>query len=156
MAPVVEALWAMWGVSLVAASALVAEVGDMRRFGHPRQLTAHLGLVPSEYSSGSKRRQGAITKTGRQPARAAHARRGRLDPSAAGTGVGADEAPPRRPAAGGARNRLEGAAASLCARYRRLQATGKRPQVVVTAIAREMAGFAWAIARMVAPPPAAA
>jgi transposase len=44
----------------------------------------------------------------------------------------------------------------LCSRYRRLQALGKRPQVVVTAIAREMAGFAWAIARMAAPPAAAA
>ena len=44
----------------------------------------------------------------------------------------------------------------LCARYRRLQAAGKRPQVVVTAIAREMVGFAWAIARMAAPPAAAA
>ena len=44
----------------------------------------------------------------------------------------------------------------LCARYRRLQAAGKRPQVVVTAIAREMVGFAWAIGRMVAPPTVAA
>jgi transposase len=44
----------------------------------------------------------------------------------------------------------------LCGRYRRLQALGKRPQVVVTAIAREMAGSAWALARMAAPPAAAA
>jgi len=69
MAPVVEALQAMRGVSLVAASALVAEVGDMRRFDNPRQLMAYLGLVPSEHSSGSKRRQGAITKAGSPLAR---------------------------------------------------------------------------------------
>jgi len=112
MAPVVEALQAMRGASLVVASALVAEVGDMRRFDNPRQLMAYLGLVPSEHSSGSKRRQGAITKAGsplarrmlvegawtyRLPARVSAQMRPRL----AG------------PAAGGARHRLESAAAPL-------------------------------------------
>jgi transposase len=154
MAPVVEALQAMRGVSLVAASALVAEVGDMRGFGNPRQPMAHLGLVPSEHSSGSKRRQGAITKAGsplarrmlvegawtyRLPARVS----ARMRPRLAGL--------PRE-----VREVAWKAQLRLCARYRRLQATGKRPQVVVTAIAREMVGFAWAIARMVAPPAAAA
>ncbi|MBX6743603.1 MAG: IS110 family transposase [Acetobacteraceae bacterium] len=69
MAPVVEALQAMRGVSLVAAPALVAEVGGMRRFDNPRQLMAYLSFVPSEHSSGSKRRQGAITKAGSPLAR---------------------------------------------------------------------------------------
>jgi transposase len=154
MAPVVEALQAMRGVSLVVASALVAEVGDMRRFDSPRQLMAYLGLVPSEHSSGSKRRLGAITKAGSPLAR-------RMLVEGAWTY--------RLPARVSAqmRPRLEGlprdvrevawkAQLRLCARYRRLQASGKRPQVVVTAIAREMVGFAWAIARMVAPPAAAA
>jgi transposase len=150
MAPVVEALQAMRGVSLVAASALVAEVGDMRRFDNPRQLMAYLGLVPSEHSSGSKRRQGAITKAGsplarrmlvegawtyRLPARVS----ARMRPRLAGL--------PRE-----VREIAWKAQLRLCARYRRLQAAGKRPQVVVTAIAREMVGFAWAIARTVASP----
>jgi transposase len=154
MAPVVEALQAMRGVSLVVASALVAEVGDMRRFDSPRQLMAYLGLVPSEHSSGSKRRQGAITKAGsplarrmlvegawtyRLPARVSAQMRPRL------AGL------PRE-----VRDTAWKAQLRLCGRYRRLHAMGKRPQVVVTAIAREMAGFAWAIARMVAPPAAAA
>ncbi len=149
MAPVVEALQAMRGVSLVVASALVAEVGDMGRFDNPRQLMAYLGLVPSEHSSGSKRRQGAITKAGsplarrmlvegawtyRLPARVSAPMRSRL------AGL------PRE-----VRETAWNAQLRLCARYRRLQAMGKRPQVVVTAIAREMVGFAWAIGRMVAP-----
>jgi hypothetical protein len=144
----------MRGVSLVAASALVAEVGDMRRFDSPRQLMAYLGLVPSEHSSGAKRRQGAITKAGsplarrmlvegawtyRLPARVSAQMRPRL------------EGLPRE-----VRDTAWKAQVRLCARYRRLLAAGKRPQVVVTAIAREMLGFAWAIGRMVAPRTAAA
>ena len=54
-APVVDALQALRGVSFVTAVGLVAEVGDIRRFDHPRQLMAFLGLVPSEYSSGPER-----------------------------------------------------------------------------------------------------
>jgi transposase len=154
MAPVVEALQAMRGVSLIVASALVAEVGDFGRFDNPRQLMAYLGLVPSEHSSGAKRRQGAITKAGsplarrmlvegawtyRLPARVSAQMRPRL------AGL------PRE-----VRDTAWKAQVRLCARYRRLLATGKRPQVVVTAIAREMAGFAWAIGRMMAPSAAVA
>ena len=154
MAPVVEALQAMRGVSLIVASALVAEVGDMRRFDNPPQLMVCLGLVPSEHSSGSKRRQRAITKAGsplarrmlvegpwtyRLPARVSAQMRSRL------AGLPRDV----RDVAWKAQLRLR-------ARHRRLQAGGKRPQVVVTAIAREMVGFAWAIGRMIAPPVAAA
>jgi len=111
-------------------------------------------LVPSEHSSGSKRRQGAITKAGsplarrmlvegawtyRLPARVSAQMRPRL------AGL------PRE-----VRDTAWKAQVRLCARYRRLQAAGKRPQVVVTAIAREMAGFAWAIGCMMAPSAAAA
>jgi transposase len=59
----------MRGVSLIVASAPVAEVGDFRRFDNPRQLMAYLGLVPSEHSSGAKRRGGAITEAGSPLAR---------------------------------------------------------------------------------------
>ena len=154
MAPVVEALQAMRGVSLVAASALVAEVGDMRRFDNPRQLMAYLGLVPSEHSSGSKRRQGAITKAGSPLAR-------RMLVEGAWTyRLPARVSAQMRPRLAGLPREVREVAwkaqLRLCARYRRLHAAGKRPQVVVTAIAREMVGFAWAIARMVAPPVAAA
>ena len=71
-APVVDALQALRGVSFVTAVGLVAEVGDMRRFTHPRELLAYLGLVPSEYSSG--------------PNVAAHLRHARIDDSTAREG----------------------------------------------------------------------
>ena len=62
LAPVVHALQSLRGLRLVAAAVLVAELGDITRFDSPRQLMAYLGLVPSEASSGSKRRQGGITR----------------------------------------------------------------------------------------------
>lgn len=68
--PVVKALQALGGVDIVTAASLVAEIGDLRRFGHPRKLMGYLGLVPSEASSGDRVRRGSITKTGN-----AHARR---------------------------------------------------------------------------------
>ena len=62
--PVVEALMALRGVDVVTAMTVLAELGDITRFDSPRELMSFLGLVPSEYSSGRSRRQGAITKTG--------------------------------------------------------------------------------------------
>ena len=79
MRPVVEALMSLRGIDVVAAVTLVAEIGDIRRFTHPRELMSFLGLVPSEHSSGQTRRLGAITKCGnghaRPPGRAAQADR---------------------------------------------------------------------------------
>jgi transposase len=69
MAPVVEALQAMRGIDLVAASILMAELGDLTRFDSPRQLMGFLGLVPSERSTGDSVRRGGITKTGNTRAR---------------------------------------------------------------------------------------
>src|SRR5215510_1449768 len=63
-APVVEAIQALRGIQFTAAVTLIAELGDLTRFANPRQLMSYLGLVPSEHSSGERRRQGAITKTG--------------------------------------------------------------------------------------------
>ena len=152
MAPVVEALQAMRGIALVVAVTLVAEVGDLTRFDTPPQLMAYLGLVPSEHSSGQSRRRGGITKAGngevrrvmveaawayRMKARISRARLARLE------GL----AKPVRDIAWKAELRL-------CARYRRLAAAGKPANVVTAAIAREMLGFAWAIARHVKPQPA--
>ncbi|TLM97294.1 IS110 family transposase, partial [bacterium] len=69
MAPVVNALQALRGVSIIVAATMIAEIGDLTRFEHPRKLMAYLGLIPSEHSSGGKRRQGGITKTGNGHAR---------------------------------------------------------------------------------------
>jgi len=147
MAPVVTALQAMRGISLITASALVAEIGDLRRFDNPRQLMAYLGLVPSESSSGATTHRGAITKTGsnlgrrlmieaawayRLPARVGPHMLDRLNNV------------PRA-----AREIAWKAQIRLCARHRRLTASGKKPQVVTVAVAREMLGFIWAIAREV-------
>lgn len=152
MAPVVEALQAMRGVALIVAVTLVAEAGDLSRFDNPRQLMAYLGLVPSEHSSGQSLRRGGITKAGngearrvmveaawayRMPARVSRARLGRME--------GLPKA---------VRDIAWKAELRLCARYRRLNAAGKPANVVTAAIAREMLGFAWAIARHVKPQPA--
>jgi len=69
MNPLLTALMCLRGFDFVAAATFVAEVGDPRRFSHPRELMAYLGLVPSEYSSGETRHQGPITKTGNKHAR---------------------------------------------------------------------------------------
>jgi len=147
LAPAVEAFQAMRGVSLIVAVTMAAEVGDLSRFDHPRQLMAYLGLVPSEHSSGDAIRRGSITRAGN-----GHARRALVE----GSWTYRHPARVRRPLA----DRLEHlpqvvrdiawkAQVRLCQRFRRLQASGKRSQVVVTAIAREMAAFLWAIAREV-------
>jgi transposase len=133
--PVVEALQALRGVQWVVALTVVAELGDLTRFANPRQRAAFVGLVPSEYSSGSSRRQGGITKAGNGRAR-------RVLVEAAWAYRQA-----HRPLAEGApRPRVE-SQVRLCKRYRRLVARGKHPNVVVTAIARELSAFMWAIAR---------
>jgi transposase len=145
MAPVVEAFQAMRGVAFVAAVTVVAEVGDFTRFDNPRQLMAYLGLTPSEHSSGTAIRRGGITKAGN-----ALARRVLIE----GAWTYRMQARISRKL----HDRLEGlpqvvrdiawkAQVRLCARYRRLAATGKAKVVVTTAIAREMVGFLWAIAR---------
>jgi transposase len=69
MAPMVKALQSLRGVSLIAATSAVSELGDISRFRHPKELMAYLGLVPSEHSSGESIRRGHITKTGNSHAR---------------------------------------------------------------------------------------
>jgi transposase len=149
MAPVVRSIQAMRGVALINAVTVVAEVGDFSRFGNPRQLMAYLGLVPSEHSSGARLRRGGITKAGN-----AHARRALIE------GAWTYRMPAR--VSRKLYDRLEPlppeiceiawkAQVRLCCRWRRLAALGKPKVVVTTAIAREMAGFIWAIARQVQP-----
>jgi len=145
--PVVQALQALRGISLISAVTVVTELGDLTRFDHPSQLMAYLGLVPSEHSSGPVVKRGPITKTGNS-----HARRTLIESAQS------YRLPARKSKA--IRKRQEGlpeevleiawnAQLRLCQRYRRLTAKGKNHNVVVTAIARELAGFIWAISRAV-------
>jgi transposase len=73
-APGVEALQALRGVQCPVAVTMVAALGDLTRFDHPRQLMSYLGLTPSEYASGPRRQQDSMTKTGNT-----HARRARVE-----------------------------------------------------------------------------
>jgi transposase len=143
LAPVVRALMALRGLDMIGAMTVVAELGDISRFQSPRQLMAYLGLVPSEHSSGQRRTRGGITKTGnghvrrilieaawcyRFPARkTAHLQR-RAEKTSVQVQSIAWKAQKR-----------------LCMRYRHLIARGKLPVETCAAIARELAGFSWAI-----------
>jgi transposase len=151
MAPVVAAFQAMRGVKFVTATTMVAEAGDLRRFDHPRQLMAFLGLVPSERSTGETRRQGHITKTGNSSARKALIEAAWTYRHSAG--LGRHHQDRQRGLPQQVRDIAWKAQTRLCARYRRLMAKGKRKTVAVTAIAREIAAFLWAIAREVEPMP---
>ena len=145
--PVVKALQAMRGIRLIVAAGVIAELGDLTRFDHPRKLMSYLGLVPSEHSSGGKRHLGAITKCGNSRARrllieGAHSYRYTANIS--------EEL----------QKRQEGlpkdivdiawkAQLRLCRRYQRLMQRGKHYNLVVAAIAREMIAYIWAIAKEV-------
>jgi len=152
MAPVVAAFQAMRGVKFVTAATMVAEVGDFRRFEHPRQLMGFLGLVPSEHSTGETKRRGGITKAGNVSARKALVEAAWTYRHSAGIGVQHQQRQQGLPQP--VRDIAWKAQTRLCARYRRLMAKGKRNTVVVTAVAREIAAFLWAIAQQVAPSPA--
>jgi transposase len=145
--PLVEALQALRGVQWLVAITVVAELGDITRFDNPRQLAAFVGLIPSEHSSGTTRHQGGITKTGNGRARRA------LVEAAWAYRFNAKVSEQIR-------KRLETlpkpiqdiawkAQLRLCKRFRRLTSHGKHPNVAVTAIARELLAFMWAIAKEV-------
>ncbi len=147
MRAVIAALQALRGVAKVTAATVVAEVGTLSRFEHPSQLMAYSGAVPSEYSTGRKEWKGSITKTGN-----AHLRRVlveaswsyRRGPQLSGEVRKRQEgvAPEIKEIAWKAQNRL-------CSRYRRLCAKGKPEPQAVTAVARELLGFMWAIGTQV-------
>ena len=149
MAPVVGALQAMRGVALIVAVTLVAEVGDLTRFDNPRQLMAYLGLVPSERSSGETVRRGAITRAGNGEARRVMIEAAwsyRMQARVSRAHLARLEGLPKE-----VRDIAWKAQVRLCARFRRMTAGGKPPPLVVAATAREMLGFAWAIAHHVTP-----
>ena len=149
LGPVVSAMTAHRGVSLVVAATVCAELGDLTRFDRVRQLMGFVGLVPSLHATGLRHRAGAITKTGN-----AHVRRVLVE------AAWSYRHPARRTAH--IRRSLEGlpeeiqaiswkAQVRLCGRRRRMIARGKHPNKVTVAIARELLAFLWATARMVKP-----
>ena len=144
LAPVVTGLMALRGVELITAMTVVAELGDMSRFDSARQIMAHLGLVPSEHSSGHRQKRGGITKTGN-----GHARRVLIEAS------WCYRSPARKTAQIQRRAQKTSetvqaiawkAQKRLCRRYWYLINKGKRPVEACTAVARELSGFMWAIA----------
>jgi len=145
LAEVVTGLMAMRGLDLISAATFMAEIGDLSRFQNPSDLMGYLGLVPSEDSTGNTIKRGPITKTGNRrarrtlvecswsyqyPARVGRAKQTKVD------------AVPR-----GVREIAWKAQCRLCGRYRALIRRGKLKTVAVTAVARELAGFIWAVSR---------
>jgi len=143
LGPLVQALRGLRGIDLISAATFIATTGDLSRFEAPRQLMAYLGLIPSEYTSGETIRRGGITKTGNREAR-------RMLVEAAWSyqypaRVARDKAQILEHLPQNVRQIAWKAQTRLCSRYRKLIARGKKPTVAVTAIARELAGFIWAI-----------
>jgi len=149
LAALVTALMALRGFDFVAATTLLAEIGDLSRFRTPRELMAWLGLVPSERSTGEQVWRGSITKTGNRRAR-------RLLVECAWSyrhppRVGAGKLARLAAAPAAVREIAWKAQTRLTARYRALCRAGKLEVVAITAVARELAAFVWAVARAVAP-----
>jgi transposase len=142
-APMIQALQSLRGVAVITATSLIAEIGSFKRFSTPKQLMSYVGLIPSEYSSGESRKQGKITKTGNR-----HVRRLLVESAWSYR---------HQPALKGQlKKRQEGQPASVCAiswkaqnrlhkRYYRLLSRGKERGKAITAVARELAGFIWAV-----------
>lgn len=143
--PVVAALQALRGVAAVTAIGLVAEIGDLERFEHPRKLMGYLGLVPCERSSGERVRRGSITKAGN-----AHARR--LLTEAAWNyrfkaRIGKDMLARQLQLSESIRTMAWKAQVRLTQRFKLLKERGVQVNKVCIAVARELAGFIWALAR---------
>jgi transposase len=145
--PYVRALMSFRGFQEVAAMTEISELGDLSRFAHPRQLMGYLGLVPTEDTSGERRRQGGITKTGNGHARwmliecASHySHAPTVSPQLSARQAG--QSREVRAIAWRAQNRLN-------YRFKRLAARGLHRNKVVVAIARELCGFLWELHRQV-------
>jgi transposase len=151
--PVVKALMSLRGVALLTATILVAELGDWHRFETAGQLMSYLGLVPSEDTTGGDRKQGGLTKMGNGYARRAlieAAWNYRTPARISRTLLARQEGLPKAvvEAAWTAQTRLH-------ARFKHLtRVRHKKSTVAAAALGRELAGFIWAIARMVQPHPA--
>jgi transposase len=150
MRPLLQALMCLRGFDFIGAVTFVAEIGDLRRFAHPTALMAYLGLVPSEFSSGRSRHQGSITKAGNK-----HARRILIEAAwtychSARVSRCLEVRQQGQPKI--LRDISWRAQLRLTKRFRHLRIGRKLPQnKVCVAIARELCGFIWDIARQVKP-----
>ncbi|MDZ7794105.1 MAG: IS110 family transposase [Spirochaetia bacterium] len=141
----VKRLMAIKGIGTFTALSIIAEISDFRRFAKPSQFMSYLGLVPAEHSSGERRRQNGITKSGNKRLRrllvesAWHCRT--YDPSSKRLIKRRREVDPQ------ARAYADKAGKRLSRRYQHLLFTGKPSQKVATAVARELCGFIWGIMR---------
>ena len=147
MQPLVRALSSLRGIDFVAAVTLAAEIGDFNRFAHPTELMGFLGLVPSEYSTGESRRQGDITKTGNS-----HARRVLIEAAwnyRFPARISRELQLRQEGQLKAVRDIAWRAQLRLAHRYRRLSSRKLHPNKICVAIARELAGFLWDIARQV-------
>lgn len=145
-APVVKAFMGLRGIALITASTLVAEMGDVLRFAHPRELMAFVGLTPSEHSTGSRVRKGSITKTGN-----GHVRRVLVEAAWAyrfRAKIGPDLHKRQEEQSEEVRALSWKAQQRLCQRFASLSHRGLHKNKVCVAVARELVGFIWAMARL--------
>ena len=147
MAPVVKGLQAMRGIAAVSAATIAAETGDVNRFASPEPYMAFIGIIPSEHSTGNKVLRGKITKTGNS-----HLRFALVE--------AAKQYSHRAAITRTLKKRQEGlpkdvlaiawkAQKRLCRRFLVLAVRGKHRNKIAVAIARELAGFVWALMRQV-------
>lgn len=148
LAEVVTALMAMRGIDFISATAFLAEIGDLSRFRTPRELMAYLGLVPSEASTGDTVKRGPITKAGNRRARRILVECSWSYQHPPRVGKEKQEKVAAAPPA--VREIAWKAQCRLSARYRALTRKGKLKTVAVTAVARELSAFIWAINREIA------
>ncbi|MCA1679863.1 MAG: IS110 family transposase [Actinobacteria bacterium] len=145
-APAVARLRCLRGVNTLTAVGLVAEIGDISAFKHPKQLASYLGLVPSEHTSGTKRRQGAITKAG-----SSHARRLLVEAAWHYRRPPRVSEPLRRRQTGQPPAAIDAAWRAQIRLHRRWAhldaARAKKRTTVAVAVARELACFVWEIAQ---------
>lgn len=149
LGPIVNALQALKGVGLVIAATLVAEVGQFSRFVSPRKLMAYLGLVPGEHSSGGSIRPRGITKAGNTDLRSLlfeAAWSYRTAPKIGQWMTARASGIPQE-----AKDIAWKAQLRLSARYRKLVGRGKKSNIAVTAVARELIGFMWDLGRRYEP-----
>lgn len=136
----------MRGMQFTKADGMLAELGDLSRFTHPRQLMAWLGVTPNEHSPGENRRQGSITENGNSYARKvlvesawSYQHPARVSPEIQRRHEGIP-----KPIVDRTWNEL----VRLCRRYRTLVARGKQTNIAVVAVARELSGFIWDISQL--------
>ena len=140
----IEGLQSLRGISLITATTIVAEIGDLTRFDHPRQLAAFVGLVPREHSSGLSVRRGGITKAGNR-----HVRRVLIEAAwnyRFPARVSQDLRRRQKDLPESVNSISFKAQERLCRRFHKMVARGKNSRVVIAAIAREILAFSWSIA----------